>query len=396
MKENNYRWTILGLVYMCQFSFALVFQSVPPILRLIVDEFKITQAQAGLLMSLFALPGILLSIPGGMICDRFGAKNLGFASLSLMILGTSVMGLSNSFALIAFARAVSGIGGALMAVILPQLISRWFMHRELGTAMGVFNTAMPLGTITSFNVLSIVGATWGWRTSIFLTTVMSIGAFLIFLSLFRDPEPQPRRLQTSALSTLLKIGKPIWLVGLTWLLFNASSISFLTFAPAIFMIKGYEITSASSLTSIVMMGPLFLSPFIGYFAKKFEREELFILVGGLSLAVLTFSFSIINLPILIIVLIALFTALVPSPVFSLPSKVVKPENLGLAFGITTTCSNMGILIGPYLAGLAKDLTGEYIHSLYLMSTFNMLQAMAILMLHFMRSKAHPVSLTAKA
>lgn len=388
MKADNYRWVILGLTYACQLSFALVFQSIPPILRFIVTELKITQAQAGLLMSLFALPGVFFSIPGGIICDRFGAKNVGFVSLILMILGTSLLGLSHSFVLMAFARTVSGIGGVLMAVILPQLLSRWFMRKELGIAMGVFNTAMPLGTITSFNILSIVGATQGWRTSIFLTTATSIWAFLFFLLLFREPEPQSREPQISAISSLSKIGKPIWLVGLTWLLFNASFISFLTFAPDLFMIKGYEITSASFLTSIVMMGPLFISPFIGYLVKNFGNEEFFILVGGLFLALLMFSFSMINLPVLLIVLIALSAALVPSPVFSLPSKVVRPENLGLAFGITTTCSNVGVLIGPYIAGLAKDLTGEYIYSLYMMSLFNILQVVTILLLHSIRSKMH--------
>ncbi|MEM1539281.1 MAG: MFS transporter [Candidatus Bathyarchaeia archaeon] len=391
MDVNSYRWKILGLTYVCQLSFALVFQSVPPLLNLIVDEFKITQAQAGLLMSLFAFPGVFLSILGGMICDRFGARKVGLASLSLMILGTFFLGLSNSFVPMAFSRAVSGIGSALMAVVLPQLLSRWFMHKELGMAMGVFNTAMPLGTITSFNVLGFVGATLGWRASIFLTTVSSMGAFLLFLLLFKDPEPQSKEPQAIAMHSLLRIGKPIWLTGLTWSLFNASFISFLTFAPNLFMIKGYEITSASFLTSTVMMGSLFLSPLIGYLVKKFGREEVFIMIGGLSLATSIFSFSVINLPIPLTVLIALFAALVPAPIFSLPSKIVKPQNLGLAFGIMVTCSNAGVLIGPYLAGLAKDLTGEYIYSLYIMSLFNILQAVTILLLHLIRNKTHTLN-----
>ena len=203
------------MAYACQISFALVFQSIPPILRLIVSELRITHAQAGLLMSLFALPGIFLAIPGGIISDRFGAKKIGFASLILMIIGTFLAALSNGFLLMAFGRAVSGIGAVTLAVVLPQLLSRWFMHRELGLGMGVFNTAMPLGAIASFNVLSIMGANLGWRVPIFLTTVVCVGALLIFLLLFREPTLRSREPRISVISEISRTGKPIWLVGLT-------------------------------------------------------------------------------------------------------------------------------------------------------------------------------------
>ena len=74
--------------YVCMLAFALVFQSIPPILNLIISDLNINYAQAGLLMSLFALPGIFIAIPSGMISDRFGMKKVGVASLILMIVGT--------------------------------------------------------------------------------------------------------------------------------------------------------------------------------------------------------------------------------------------------------------------------------------------------------------------
>jgi len=386
LEHNNYRWKILAMTYACQISFALVFQSIPPILRLIVSELKITHAQAGLLMSLFALPGVFLAIPSGIISDRFGAKKVGFASLILMIIGTFLAGLSNSFLLMALGRTVSGIGAITLVIVLPQLLSRWFMHKELGLGMGVFNTAMPLGTITSFNVLSIIGANLGWRVPIFLTTAVCAGALLIFLLLFREPAPRSREPRISVILEVSRTGKPIWFVGLTWMWFNAAFISFLTFAQDFFVAKGYEVASASFLSSIVMMGSLFLSPLIGYLVNKFGKEEGFIIIGGAVLAFLIFLVSIIISPIPMLVLIGLFVAFVPAPLFSLPSKIVKPQDLGLAFGILTTCSNMGVLAGPYLAGLAKDLTGEYTFSLYLMSLFNILQALTILLLYLLRTK----------
>ncbi len=373
----------MGMAYTCQLSFALVFQSIPPVLRLIVAELGISHAHAGLLMSLFAFPGVLLAIPTGLIADRYGAKKVGVASLSLMMLGTSLLGLSDSFALMALARVVTGTGAVMLTVILPQLISRWFMHKELGTGMGIFNTAMPLGTVTSLNILGNIGAALGWRVSIFLTTAACAGGLLTFLLLFRKPEPRSRGTEISTTSVgTLKAGKLMWLVGLTWLCFNASFISFLTFAPDLFAIKGYEVASASFLTSVAMMGSLFLSPFIGHLVNRFGKEEWSIFFGGLSLAFLMFSFSILSSPILLIVLIGLLAAFVPAPSFSLPSRIVDSRVLGQSFGIMTTCSNAGVLVGPYLAGLAKDMAGHYTYSLYIMSLFSILQAVVILILRF--------------
>lgn len=61
----------------------------------------------------------------------------------------------------------------------------------------------------------------------------------------------------------------------------------------------------------------------------------------------------------------------------LPSKTVKPKNLGLAFGIITPCSNVGVLADPYLAGLVKDYTGDYGFSFYLLSLFALLHVVTI-------------------
>lgn len=369
------------MIYVCMLSFALVFQSIPPLLSLIASELHISDAQAGLLMSLFALPGIFVAIPSGIIADRFGMKKVGVGSLILMIVGTLVVGVSNNFLSICVGRIVSGIGALTLAVVLPQLVSRWFIGKELGTGMGIFNTAMPLGTITSFNVLSIAGKNLGWQTPILLTTIACTFSLLMFLWLFRDPaieiEKETKKMEDSVLEDVAKLGVPIWLVGIAWMWFNAAFISFLTFTSKFLVSKGYELSFAGFLSSIVMMGSLILSPMIGYLLHKFGKEEVFIGVGGVILAVLIFLIPTSSFVIPLFILIGIFVAFVPAPIFSLPSKLVEPKNLGLGFGILTACLNVGVLAGPYLVGLAKDFTGEYNFSFYLMSLFAILQAVTI-------------------
>ncbi len=367
-------------------SFALVFQSVPPILNLIISDFGLSYAQAGLLMSLFALPGVLVAIPSGIISDRFGVKRVGAASLVLMITGTLVFGVGNSFLYVCAGRVISGVGALTLAIVLPQLLSRWFGGKELGIGMGVFNTAMPLGTIASFNVLSAVGKSLGWRAPVLSITAVGIMAFLMFLWLFKEPPLGAKETGTGRLSGIIEVGIPVWLVGLAWMWFNSAFISFLTFSSGFFAAKDYEVGFAGFMSSIVMMGSLFLSPAVGYLVHRFGREETLIALGGFSLSSLLLFVPTAPFTIPLLVLMAISAALVPTPIFSLPSKLVKPENLGLGFGIFTVCQNAGVLMGPYLTGLAKDLTGEYVGSFYLMSLFAALQAVTALILHFARTK----------
>lgn len=366
------------MTYVCMFSFAMVFQSIPPLLSIIIPEFGFSDAQAGLLMSLFALPGILIALPSGIISDRFGMKKTGMISLILMIAGTLIVGTSNTHLQMYLGRIVSGAGGLALAIVLPQLVSKWFFDKELSVAMGVFNTAMPLGAIASFNIFGIIGKSFGWQMPISITATVGIFALVIFLWLFRAPSKErTEKAKSSIFRDTAKLGSSIWLVGISWMWFNAGFISFLTFSSKFFVDKGYEIGSAGFMSSIVMMGSLFLSPLIGYFVHRVGKEELFIGVSGIILAFLIFFIPTSSNIILLLVLIGIFTALVPAPVFSLPSKIVNPKSFGLAFGIITACLNVGTLAGPYLAGLARDLTGDYNLSFYLIALFEVLQTVTI-------------------
>ena len=103
---NGYRWSILGLAWFCIFTFAILYQSIPPILGILVDALRITYSQAGGLMSLFALPAIFLSIPGGLLVDRYGARVVGVALFLLMALGTVIAVLGGSYLILSLGRLV--------------------------------------------------------------------------------------------------------------------------------------------------------------------------------------------------------------------------------------------------------------------------------------------------
>ncbi len=382
-KVEGYRWVILTIVYLSILAFTFIFQSIPPILPLIISELHLTYAQSGLLMSLFALPGLFISLPGGFLSDRYPMRPLGTGCFLLMVGGILLIGLGKDLHVLWLGRVIAGIGGLTLSVLLPKLLSQWFRTKELGLAMGIFNTGVPLGSVICFGLFGKMGTLWGWRTPILLTAIYSFFTSIFFLSLYRSPSSKDMEHSRpfNLLRSLKEMGFPIWRVGLSWLWFNAAFVSFATFAPNFFLQKGYTIEQSGFLTGIPLLGSLFLSPLMGYLVDRFRHQEWLIAIGGIALSILILSFNFSSSFLLLVTLMGIFSATIPAPIYSLPPELLKPENLGLGFGVISTCSSIGLFIAPYLIGKAKDLTGSYGFSFVFISLFFLLTVISIFFVH---------------
>jgi MFS family permease len=386
---DSYRWVILGTVYLSILAFTLIFQTIPPILPFIISELHPSYAQSGLLMSLFALPGLFISLLGGFLSDRYRMKPLGAACFLLMIAGTLLLALGRNLHILWLGRIVAGTGAFTLSVFLPKLISQWFKGRELGFAMGVYNTGVPLGSVICFSLFGKMGSLWGWRVPVLLTGIYLFITSILFLSLYKLPSHREVENQKppGMIKSLKGMGRPIWWVAFSWLWFNAGFISFATFAPDLFLQQGYTIEQSGLLIGVPLLGSLFLSTPTGYLVDRFGRQEWLIAVGGIALSFLTLFFNFTSSFLLLVTLMGVFGALIPSPIYSLPPEILKQENLGLGFGVISTCSSIGLFVAPYLVGKAKDLTGSYHWSFILISLFFLLITVSALFTYRSRGSA---------
>ena len=389
MGKESYRWVILGIVYLSILAFTLIFQSIPPILPFILSDLHLTYAQSGLLMSLFAFPGIFVSLLGGFLADRYGMRLLGTGCFLLMIGGTLLVGLGENLPALGLGRIIAGIGGLTLSVFLPKLLSQ----KELGLAMGIFNTGVPLGSVICFGLFGKMGSLWGWRVPVLLTGIYLLVTSILFLSLYRLPPSQEtgEDKPLSILKSLREMGYPIWLVGLSWLWFNAAFVSFATFAPNLFLQKDYTIEQSGFLIGIPLLGSLLFSAPIGYLVDRFKHQEWFIGMGAMALAILALFFNFSSSFIFLVILMGIFAAMIPAPIYSLPPEMLKIENVGLGFGVISTCSSIGLFVAPYLVGKAKDLTGSYSWSFILISLFSFLIMVFIFFTHRSRNRIKKLS-----
>jgi predicted MFS family arabinose efflux permease len=382
-----YRWRVLAFIYIFMLVFAVTFQGIPPVLGFIVSSLGISHAQAGTLMSFFGLPGIFISIPGGILSDVYGSRYVGMVSLVITLVGSLLVGFGNSYFVLVAGRIISGIGALTIAIIAPRTLSHWFKKEDLGIAMGIFNTAMPLGTILTLNVFGRLAAVKGWRLPILLTSFYCLLILIMFYfkypSLPGKNEQQKKPNFKKSLYGIRNTGLPVWLVAAIWMMYNASAISYLTFGGDYYISAGYSASYAGFLTSLLMIGALILSTLVGYLIDKVGNEEYFIVAGSGLLAILLFLVPRAEInPVLLGSLIGISAPFVPAPVFSLVPKFLPSEQVGLGYGILSTCLNFGVLIGPLLVGLSYDRTLNYLSGFNLMAIFALSTAIIAILLCF--------------
>ena len=75
--------------------------------------------------------------------------------------------------------AFFGLGGPLISIGAPKLISLWFKGRERGLAIGLYITGLTAGVVTALSITNSIILPWrdgDWRE------VIKIYSYLVFLS----------------------------------------------------------------------------------------------------------------------------------------------------------------------------------------------------------------------
>ncbi|WP_344858605.1 MFS transporter [Amycolatopsis ultiminotia] len=187
------RWFILALglaaqTASCSFLYGLPF--LVPTMRVADD---LTLAQAGTVVAAPSIGLLLTLIAWGAAADRYGerlimALGLGLSGLLLVYaaLGHHPVGLLFGVFLVAGACTAS-VNAASGRVVMG-----WFSKSERGVAMGIRQTAQPLGIAVAALGLPPLAASWGFQTAMLLPAALAIVVALLVAAFVVDPPRPPR------------------------------------------------------------------------------------------------------------------------------------------------------------------------------------------------------------
>ncbi|MBC7320027.1 MFS transporter [bacterium] len=350
--------------YFISLVLALNFQLIPPLIPHIIREWNITRSQAGLITGTTALPPMILGLFGGYFLDRFGNKKPIMVALSFYLLGEILFLLASHFSSLILSRIIIGLGAVILAIVGLRILAEEFQGENLGKAVGFWSTGLPVAALISFNIFSPIAVRYHWKTPMYIVLVFTILVFTMILLFYREKPKRAEDNNMGFLRSIKEIPQKVWFLGTIWFLFNAGSLSFLTFAPDYFVTKGLSPAYASSVSSLYMIGS-FLSPLVGYILDKTTRHNLIMFGGATLLSLSLMLVYLISFPLMIFIA-GIFAVLVPPSVFYLLPKLT--DKLGLGYAILSLFVNLSSVFVPYLIGYARDLSGTYFASFLLMST----------------------------
>lgn len=191
------QWGMLALVVLTQISVALLSQGLPTVFAFLQEDFRLSRAELGLILSAMEVGAVASLAVGGWAADAFGIRRL----LSLALLLFAVVS-------VAFSQAstyhvglmVLPFAGVALGIAIPALaiaVVLWFPASSRATAMGVMQTGVPLAGVLCAAVLPSIALTYGWRTGILLIGASNVMVALLMYITYRDP-PNSRALGVAA------------------------------------------------------------------------------------------------------------------------------------------------------------------------------------------------------
>ena len=139
------RWLILAVLFVARTAMGFQYQTVASTAPMLVRELHVSFAEIGTLIGLYHITGVVLSLPGGLIIQRIGDKNLCAIGLALMAGGGFIMAQSDSYAVAFAGRLTSGMGATLFNLVITKMTTDWFARREIVLAMAVILSTWPFG-----------------------------------------------------------------------------------------------------------------------------------------------------------------------------------------------------------------------------------------------------------
>ncbi|MET0417628.1 MAG: MFS transporter [Actinoplanes sp.] len=218
--DKNRRWWALVAVALATFMTYLDNNVVNVALPSIQRDLGLTLEGLEWIASAYILVFAGLLLAGGRIADVLGMRGTFFTGLAVFTLASVAAGLAQSQELLIGARAVQGVGAALLTPVSLALLTQLFPDpRERGTAIGIWGgvgaLALAVGPLTGGWLSEY--ASWGW---IFLINA-PIGiatAILAAVSL-----PPGRRSATRGLDLPGLATSSLALLALTWALIEGES-----------------------------------------------------------------------------------------------------------------------------------------------------------------------------
>jgi MFS family permease len=356
---------------------ALHIGKIPPAIPVLQQALGLTLVEAGFLLSMVQLAGMLLGVLLGVAVDGLGLRrSLLIGQFTLCAASFAGIWARAPVDLLVL-RAVEGLGFLLVVLAAPSLIRQLVPARQLPSFLGLWGAYMPAGAALALLCGPLFMAAWGWQAWWGLLGALS-AAMAVWLVLgVPDDEaafagaapagPVAAAAQPWTQRLRLTLASPgPWLVALAFAMYSSQWLAVVGFLPSVYAQAGVGAVAAGALTALVCAMNIIGNVAAGRVLLRGPHAQrlLFAGFGCMALmALLTFSPLLGEAPLPRYAAVLLFSAaggMVPGTLFSLVVRLApNAQTVSTTMGWVQQCSATGQFLGPPLVAWVAAQAGGW-------------------------------------
>lgn len=358
-----------------------------PVLPLFTTYLGGNPAEVGIIASVSAFTGIIVSIPAGILSDRFGRKRMLILSAVVFATAPFLYLLVTEIWQLAFIRFYHGLATAIFIPVSMAMVSDLF-HIGRGEKMGWFSTSTLIGRfmapITGGSIIGMLTFNPGlsYKTVYVVCGAVGIIVLILVLRMLNPSESviSPTPLSSSLIKREIKGGPErkaeVWKETLkafksvisnrailTTATVEASILftygTFETFLPLYSVKLGLSAYEIGIFLSAQVITLALTKPLMGRFSDRHGRKPQ-IFLGALIGAICIGTFSLFKsfLPLLALsILFGLSLSVVTSATSAFIADLSRRETHGSAMGILGSIMDIGHTAGPLVSGIVATYLG---------------------------------------
>ena len=189
---SGYQKWVIGLLAFLQFTIILDFMILSPLGAILMPELKISPAQFGLVVSVYAFSAGVSGLAAAGFADRFDRKRLLLLFYGGFIAGTLMCGVAGTYGFLLLARTVTGVFAGVVGSTVFAITTDLFAYQVRGRVMGILQTAFAASSVAGLPLALALSNRWGWNAPFLL--IVAVGV-LVAVAAMRYLRPIDAHLQ---------------------------------------------------------------------------------------------------------------------------------------------------------------------------------------------------------
>jgi cyanate permease len=367
------------LLYTC---FGVAVFSTAPLVAPMTRDLGMSLSGMGAVMGAWPLVYIGMAVPAGALLDRFGVRPMLLAAAVLMTVSLALRAAADGFVTLFFAVALFGVGGPLVSIGAPKLISSWFSGKERGLAIGIYSTGPTLGAIsvlslTNSVMMPLTGQSWR-ATLLAYAALMALGG-LAWLAISSPRAARvhdtldSRRMSLVAQLEVIRVllaASPVRIViavAIGMFMFNHT---FNNWLPEMLRHGGMEPVAAgfwASVPSLIGTAAALTLPRLAVPGRRIAMLIACLTVGAAAVLLIAFADGALLAVGLCLQGIARGSMIPIAMLMLMETEDVDSRIMGAAGGLFFTAAETGGVLGPLFTGWLADATGGFAAGLVLLA-----------------------------